>query len=228
MGRVENVAQAVSWAVRRARKERSGSGSANSRSREACAHVGAPASVVLGGAQTQVAGTPMPDHGPGDDNDAMPGQADRPRQLEAVIEDREGWRGTAQLLPDGTVDEGSGGPDRQDVGAVVMLTLIDLAGHDIVGPARRDSGAKPDFEQALGAVPVDLLGADQRSGTGLGDRRQQSLQTGRCGRGVVVKQPEPVAAVPAVDRTPRAGLPGGRRLDVLGCARVLRAADVLR
>ena len=109
----------------------------------------------------------MPDDGLRDDDDAVAGQPDRPRQLEPVVEDGELGRGAVQLLPHGAVDEGAGGADRQDVGAVVVLALVDLTGDDVVGPARRRGGAQPDLEQLLGIVPVDLLGPDQSGGARL-------------------------------------------------------------
>ena len=51
-----------------------------------------------------------------------------------------------------------------------MLPLIDLAGHNVIGPARRCGGSQPHLKELLGIVPINLLGSDQCGGSRLRNR----------------------------------------------------------
>ena len=72
-----------------------------------------------------------------------------------------------------------------------MLPLIDLARHNVIGPARRRGGAQPHLEELLGIVPIDLLGPDQCGGSRLRNRREKSLEAARSRCDVIVEQPQP-------------------------------------
>ena len=161
------------------------------RSRGLLSHGGAPGSASLRGAQPQVAGATVLNDGLRNDDDAVPGQSNRSRQLKTVVEDRELRRGAIKFFPHGAIDEGAGGTDRQDIGAVVVLPLIDLARHNVIGPARRRGGAQPHLEELLGIVPIDLLGPDQCGGSRLRNRREKSLEAARRRCDVIVEQPQP-------------------------------------
>ena len=108
----------------------------------------------------------MADDGSGFDDDAVSGQARGARELQAVTEGAEPRGDAADLLPHGAVDEGAGCSYGQDVAAVVVLPLVDLAGDDVVGATGRGSGAQPDLQEQLGVVPAHLLGSDDSHGAG--------------------------------------------------------------
>ena len=87
----------------------------------------------------------MADDGSGFDDDAVSGQARGARELQAVTEGAEPRGDAADLLPHGPVDEGAGCSYGQDVTAVIVLALVDLAGDDVIGTAGRGGGAQPDL-----------------------------------------------------------------------------------
>ena len=133
----------------------------------------------------------MADDGGGFDDDAVSGQARGARELQAVAEGAEPRGDAADLLPHGPVDEGAGGSHGQDIAAVIVLALVDLAGDDVVGAPGRGGSAQPDLQKQLGVVPAHLLGPDDSHGAGVGRSGQQPLEAVLSGRGVVMEQPEP-------------------------------------
>ncbi|GAV93978.1 hypothetical protein ADENT20671_0743 [Actinomyces denticolens] len=133
----------------------------------------------------------MPDDGARDDDDPVPGQSQCVGELEALGEQGHVGRGASDSLPGPAGDERAGGAHGEHVAAVVVLTLVDLTGDDVVGPARRAGGPQPDLEEQVGVVPIDLLGACQRDRAGGGDGLEELGQAVGLRGGVVVEEPEP-------------------------------------
>ena len=165
-----------------------------------------------GAAKPLVGGPSVADDGGGFDDDAVSGQARGARELQAVAEGAEPRGDAADLLPHGPVDEGAGCSYGQDVTAVIVLALVDLAGDDVVGAAGRGGGAQPDLQEQLGVVPTHLLGSDDSHGAGIGRGGEQPLEAVLGGRGVVMEQPEPHLVL----RHLRGGLGGGNEPLLVG------------
>ena len=146
---------------------------------------------VGGPAQSLVGGPAMADDGGGLDDDPVSGQARCTGELQAVAEGAQPRSDATDLLPHGAVDEGASGPHRQDVAAVVVLALVDLAGDDVVGAPGRCRGAQPDLQEQLGIVPAHLLGAHDSDRARVGHGGEELFEAVLLRGGVVVEEPEP-------------------------------------
>ena len=133
----------------------------------------------------------MTDDGGGLDDDPVSGQARGAGELQAVTEGTQPRGDATDLLPHGAVDEGTGRSHGQNVAAIVVLSLVDLAGNDVVGPPGRRGGAQPDLQEQLGVVPAHLLGADDPHGASVGRSGEELLEAVPLGGGVVMEEPEP-------------------------------------
>jgi len=152
-------------------------------------------------------------HGPRDDDDAPPFQPQGAGDGQAVGEDGDVISHRAQGGPGRTVHQGARGPHGQDVAAVVVLTLVDLAVDDVVRAPGSGRGAQPDFQELVRVVPVDLLGAGHRDRAGVAHRAQQPLQALGLGCAVIVEEPQPGV------------LGGGSRIHDRGVGAALGARD---
>ena len=133
----------------------------------------------------------MADDGTGLNDDPVSGQARGAGELQTVPEGAEPGGDASDLLPHCTVNEGAGRPHGQDIAAVIVLPLIDLAGNDVVGAAGRGRGAQADLQKQLRIVPAHLLGTDDPHGAGIGRSGEELFEAVLLGGGVVVEEPEP-------------------------------------
>ena len=120
---------------------------------------------LAGATLTVGRGRSLADPGLGDHDDPMAGQVRPPGQVQVVPELPEGRVETAEGGEDIAPDEHSGGVDAQDVGAVVVLSLVGLAARGASRADPRAGDLLPDLEQAGGVVP----GGELRAGDA--DRR---------------------------------------------------------
>ena len=159
-------------------------------------------------AQPGVGRLRVPDHGARHDDDAVPGEAGPPGQVEPVAERAEGGVRAVELVPDVPAHQRAGQPDAEHVLAAVVLALVDLAvldaGHPPAEPGR--ASARP-RAAAPGPSQLRCLAPATPTEGACSTARTSSDERGRLGGGVVVQQPEPVGDLgraPA-DRRDRAG-----------------------
>ncbi len=78
------------------------------------------------------------------EHDAAPGEVGAPAQVDVVTQQRQRGVEAAEAVPQVAGDEHPGRADGEDVGAVVVLALVALAGHDagVAPPVPRHGEAR--------------------------------------------------------------------------------------
>ena len=84
----------------------------------------------------------MADHGLGHHNYAVTSQAHDFRQFQAVTEGAKVLAKATKFNEGVVIHQDAGATDCQHVNAVIVLALVDLAGHDLIGAASTGGNAQ--------------------------------------------------------------------------------------
>lgn len=133
----------------------------------------------------------VPHDGGGDHDDAFTVESVAPANIKVVPHHVEGGVETAELFPAVGPDEHAGRIDGEDIGAGVVLVLVELVLVDHGQPFGARGHPQTDVNEFAGVVPADLFTAGDRDGRRNLDAAQKFFERVRRGCGVVVDEPQP-------------------------------------